>query len=353
MKVTTKKATMTNKERVEAVLRREEPDRVPNWPFIIRNFAMVYSGGSVADAYIVEGKVAYEAEKKACQDFDWVFAPALTAWRGSGSRILVPPSQNPKPAFEKVPTKTADEVLALPAIDAKRHITPELIDFARRVYQDNDDNKPLVTIGGLGVVNTAGGITGYTNLCKWMLQRPEVAHHALRLAADYQIEAAQYCKDLFGVDGVMPAGANGAASVISPKHFEQFCLPYLKETHQEIMAMGFKHLRQHPCGDQNRYLPYWQQIPLGDPGIVWVGNEMDLTKAAQYFPNDIIAGNLNSVLIQTGSPDEVYQAARKVIEQGKSLATGFIFAPACELPPLAPVENLMAITRAINDFGWY
>ncbi|MBI4180919.1 MAG: hypothetical protein HY528_03215, partial [Chloroflexi bacterium] len=106
-------------------------------------------------------------------------------------------------------------------------------------------------------------------------------------------------------------------------------------------------------GEQNLNLPYWQQVPMGNPGIFYVGNEIDLETAAQYFPNDIIEGNLDTTVIQEGTPDEVYKEAKKVIEQGKSLANGFILRPACELPPLSPAENMRAITRALNDFGWY
>ena len=43
---------MTEKERVEAVLRREKPDRVPNWPFSnIASFSAVYHHRPIADAY--------------------------------------------------------------------------------------------------------------------------------------------------------------------------------------------------------------------------------------------------------------------------------------------------------------
>jgi len=64
-------------------------------------------------------------------------------------------------------------------------------------------------------------------------------------------------------------------------------------------------------------------------------------------------GNLEPAIIQTKTPDEVYEASRKVIEKGKKLPTGFIFSPGCEMPPKAPPENIMAMTRAVNDFGWY
>jgi uroporphyrinogen decarboxylase len=92
---------------------------------------------------------------------------------------------------------------------------------------------------------------------------------------------------------------------------------------------------------------------MGDPGIVSIGHEIDLQTAAEYFPYDIVAGNLDPTIIQTATPEKVYKAYREVIEKGKTLPCGFIFAPGCELPPMAPVENIEAMTKAVNDFGWY
>ncbi|MBI2853124.1 MAG: hypothetical protein HYX84_08545 [Chloroflexi bacterium] len=367
-RVRTQKATMTNKERMEALLRREKPDRVPHWP-TATSFAVIQSGGTIADRYVAmydtgekgayTRQMVYEAEKKACRDFDWVFAPTVLSLvnRGAfGGEVKLPTSKYSQGAFEtKWAANTEDEVMALKVPDVKACITPEITDFYKRVYQDADNNKAFVTFGCLSVMNTAAGIAGYDKLCKWMIKAPEVAHRLIRLASDYQIAIAQYIKDTFGVKSVMPTGANAAASnqLISPKHFEQFALPYLKEVHEKILAMGFRHLETHPCGEQNLNLPYWQYVPLGDPGIFWLGDEVALATAAKYFPNDIMMGNLESTIIQCGTPTEVYEAARKVIEQGKSLAGGFILRSACELPPLAPPENMIAITRALNDFGWY
>ena len=62
---------------------------------------------------------------------------------------------------------------------------------------------------------------------------------------------------------------------------------------------------------------------------------------------------METTIVQCGTPGEVYEEARKVIEQGKRLPGGFIFAQACGIPPRAPVENVHALTRALNDFGWY
>ncbi|MBI4180916.1 MAG: hypothetical protein HY528_03200 [Chloroflexi bacterium] len=360
MKVKTRKATMTNKERIEALFRRERPDRVPHWPFIVPNFAMIYMGGAIADKY-TKPEWAYEAEKKTSQDLDWVFAPSLSLLSRQdrdafGGVRKLPTSQYSQDAFMvKFAVETPEEVMALEVPDVKACITPEMTALSKRVIKEKLDNKAFVTFGALSVMNQAAGIAGYDKLCKWMLQKPEVAHRLIRLAADYQIATAQYVKDNFGVERIVPTGANAAASnqLISPKQFEKFALPYLKEVHEKVLAMGFKHLCQHTCGDHNLNLPYWQQVPMGDPGIVYIPNEIDLETAAKYFPNDIIRGNLDATIVQCGTPDEIYEASRKVIEQGKSLSNGFIFAQACGIPPRASVENVKAMTRALNDFGWY
>ncbi|MBI4180494.1 MAG: hypothetical protein HY528_01020 [Chloroflexi bacterium] len=361
MKARTRKATMTNKERVEALLRREKPDRVP-FAAGGGGFAANYNGVPPADRY-TKPEVMYEAEKKTCRDFDWVFTPSFTTSRSYraafGSKMKIPTSQYSQGQFvTKYAVETEEEVMALKVPDPKiiAGLTAEEMALYQRSCREKDENQPFkISFYGLGVMNIAGTIAGADKLCKWMIKRPEVAHRLLRLAADYEIATAQYFKDTFGVERVLPTGANAYASnqLISPKHFEQFALPYLKEVHEKILAMGFKHLRTHPCGEQNLNLPYWQQVPMGDPGIFHVGNEIDLETAAAYFPNDIIGGNLDTTVIQSGTPEEVYQEAKKVIEQGKHLPTGFILIPACELPPMAPVANIRAITRALNDFGWY
>ncbi|MBI2853127.1 MAG: hypothetical protein HYX84_08560 [Chloroflexi bacterium] len=360
-KVRTRKATMTNKQRIEALFRREKPDRVPHWPFIQENFAVLYAGGEPADRYLKSMEWNYEAGKKTCRDFDWVFAPNLsvrprgTASAFGGERKL-PTSKYSQDAYvSKFPASTPEEVMALKVPDLKACVSAEMEKFSRMVYADRDDNMAFVTAGSLGVMNAAAGIAGYDNLCKWMIKYPEVAHRLCRLAVDNSLQMAQYVKDNFGTERVVITGANagGSNQLIGPKHFEQFALPYLKEAHQKVIDMGFKHLCQHPCGDHNLNLPFWAQVPMGDPGIVYVANEIDLEKAARFFPNDIIRGNMETTIVQCGTPGEVYEEARKVIEQGKRLPGGFIFAQACGIPPRAPIENVHALTRALNDFGWY
>ena len=177
----------------------------------------------------------------------------------------------------------------------------------------------------------------------------------MRLATDYVVNVAQYWKDIFGLERVLPMGGEPTASnqMISPKTFEQFALPYIKESHERVLGMGYKHLYCHICGEQNDNLPFWIQVPFGDPGIISIGHEISLETAAKHFPDEIILGNLDTTIVQMGTPDEIYEATRKTVVEGKNLANGYIFSPGCDLPPMASTEQVMAMTHAVNDHGWY
>jgi uroporphyrinogen decarboxylase len=192
-------------------------------------------------------------------------------------------------------------------------------------------------------------------MSRWILKKPDAVHRLMRLTTDYYIELAKYWKDTFGTEKVVPTigEPSTANNIISPKQFEHFVLPYTRELCQALLNMGYKYLHVHICGEQNLNLPYWAQIPYGNPGIISIGHEITIKTAAMYFPNDVIMGNLEPAIIQTGRPEEVYEAARQVIIEGKQISNGYIFSPGCETPPKAPIDNIKALIQAVNDHGWY
>jgi uroporphyrinogen decarboxylase len=147
-----------------------------------------------------------------------------------------------------------------------------------------------------------------------------------------------------------------ANQIMSPKQFEEFVLPYQYEFQEKVLAMGVQSAFFHICGEQNLNLPLIQQLPLGSPQqpvILSFGHEVDLETAAEMFPNNIIAGNVEPQVIQNGRPEQVYELTRISIEKGKKAPGGFFLMPGCELPPMAPGYNVYAMMKAVNDFGFY
>jgi uroporphyrinogen decarboxylase len=188
-----------------------------------------------------------------------------------------------------------------------------------------------------------------------MIKKPEVAHHLLRVTTGFMKDLVEHWVKNLGTDRILPWGADPSSSnqVISSKFFEEFALPYTIELNEKILSEGYKHIFFHACGDQNLNLPYLSQVPFGDPGLLHFDHKVELEKAAEYFPNDIIMGNLDPSIIQTGTPEHVFEASKVVLDKGKQLSNGFIFSPGCEMPTKAPIENIKMITKAVNEFGWY
>jgi len=351
---------MTEKQRVEALLRREKPDRVPIYPFAM-GFATVYAGTSVADAFN-KPEVSLAAQRKTCENFGWLFMPVIGyASFGSwefGGEIKWPSSEfDMAPMVTRRPVETEEDAWELKLPDVRTAgMVPFQMKFFKLSNQERLDNKPFGTLCYAGGPFTkASNVAGPENFCRWLIKRPEAAHHVLRLMTDFLKNLIDYWKDNLGIEGVLPWGADPFSSnqMISPRQFEQFAMPYTRELNEKILSLGYRHIFCHICGEQNLNLPYWAQLPFGDPGLLSFGHEVELETAAKYFPDDIIMGNLNPSIIQSGTPEDVYEASRIVIEKGKKLPGGFIFSPGCEMPPQAPLENVRMMTKAVHDFGWY
>jgi uroporphyrinogen decarboxylase len=358
-----RKARMTDAERIKALLRREKPDRVPIWPFAAVTYA-AYARISIADTYN-NPTMALDGQRRTAEHFGWVFVPwlgyaAMGAWEFGGDIKWPSGEWAQAPSVTRYPVEKPEDVWKLQVPDyATSGFVPLQAEFYKLSIQERLDNEPFnmtAAVAGDGF-SRAGNICGPEKLCRWTLKQPEAAHHLIRLATDYTKAGADYWKDTFGLneDGVLGMGGTVTTDnrVISPRIAEEFVLPYMKEIYEYAMSIGYKVIYSHLCGEQNQNLPLWAKIPMGDPGILSIGHEVELETAAEYFPNDIILGNLEPVKLQVETPEEVYEASKVLIERGKKISGGFIFSPGCGPPPMAPVENMMAMTRAVNDFGWY
>jgi uroporphyrinogen decarboxylase len=352
--------TMTDRQRVEALLNHRKPDRVPIWPFALLGFPALYSKLTITEAY-TNPEASYAAQRKTCQDFGWVFFPgigyaAFGAWE-FGGEIKWPSGEfDQAPKVVRYPIEKDEDVYNLKWPTPDSGILPIGRKSAMLARQERLDNEPFnASIGSGGSFTLAANVAGIERFLRWLIKKPELAHYLLRFVTDWRLAGLPHQRETLGIDGVLPmgGGATETNQLISAKQFEEFALPSLKEVQEKVLSLGYKTTFIHICGEQNANLPYWSQVDFGDPGIISIGHEVKLETAAKYFPDDIIYGNLDPAIIQNGTPEEVYEATKKVVEEGKKIEGGYIFSPGCDLPPRSPVENLRMMTQAVNDYGWY
>lgn len=76
--------------------------------------------------------------------------------------------------------------------------------------------------------------------------KPDWVHEFLRILLDKKL---QYIESMRGArfDLVETGGGAGSSTVISPKIFKEFCLPYDKRMHEALHDLGFK-ITYHTCG---------------------------------------------------------------------------------------------------------
>jgi len=332
-----------------ALLKREPLDRIPVWGSVV-GFSAINVGYTIADMYSDPQKafdaMLWTAEQYGFQDIPVIF------WAPKLGEVKMPEGEfSQAPTVSRYLVTTEEEAWKLELPDVKREGRRATMECGKLVVESGG---PFVNVA-IMPFTYAGSLCGVEQLCKWMMKKPELAHRLLRLSTDRNVERARYWADTFGTEHLLPYTAEPTTSnqIISPKHFEEFALPYVKEVHEKILAMGCKHILCHICGEQNMNLPYWAQVPMGDPGIASFGHEVDLDVAGKYFPNDIIMGNVEPAVIQTGTPAQVYELTRICIEKGRKHPGGFMLAPGCEMPPKAPPYNVWTMMKAVSDFGWY
>ncbi len=347
---------MTPAERIEALYRRQPTDRVA---FVHRGYGFCAKnvGYAIADIY-EHPERSFEAQLRTAEQYDSDGTPFYTfvsygSWEFGGEIKYPADRYESGPSVVRRPVSKPEDLDKLKLPDVSRAgCIPKQMEFARL---QEKHGMPIAFICGSPFTHAAN-LCGVDQFMLWITQTPEAVHKALRLMTDHILDVARYFIETFGVGRVIARSAapTESNSLISPKHFEEFALPYIKELHSKVLAMGVKSIYCHICGQQNKNLPLWAEVPFGDPGMLSFGHEVDLATAAKYFPDQIIAGNVDPKIIATGTPEQVYEACRQTIERGKEYCKGrFVFMGGCELPPTTPPYHIYLMQKARDEFGWY
>ena len=141
----------------------------------------------------------------------------------------------------------------------------------------------------------------------------------------------------------------GADGFMSIKQFETFYWPGLKR-----LMLALIEADKTPYvffeGDYTSRLEYLLEIPKGK--IIAHFDQTDLFKAKEIIGKQIcIMGNVPSSLLQTGSPEEVKDYCKELIDVvGKD--GGYIMSPRSSIDEAKP-ENLKAMFDITREYGVY
>ena len=342
--------------RIRALLDGEKVDRVPLFLFAL-GFCAKTVGYSLHDIYSGAEK-SFLAQVRTAEMYGCQALPRFGISLGAaefGGELSLPDSEwDQSPSVKRYAVQSEEDIEKLESLDVENAGLRSINMQVAQLVEGH--GLPVIPFHNGSPFSRAGNVCGVDTLCRWMLKKPKVVHRLLRLFTDRMREVARHWTSVLPPERLLPFMAMPVESnqVISPRHFVEFALPYLKELNKEMLLMGIKHIHCHVCGEQNGNLPYLSEIPWGDPGIASFGHEVDLARAIEYLGEKvIIAGNINPIDIQMGTPQEIYERATQCIDKAKHAPRGYLMMPGCEMAPLAPPYNVYMLKKAIDDFGWY
>jgi uroporphyrinogen decarboxylase len=348
--------TMTSGERMAAIMKGERPDRVPVIPFLSGHAAVVC--GQPLTRISDNAEESFRCQLL-CQEMYGHDGSPLYAYASAGGWEFGGDVEFPVKKYSgaivvtRTPIQNEDDVHALKVAEdvSKAGALPIALGLARK--QAEYGMPVTLQIGA--PLTWAGSVIGEERMMTWLIKKPELVHIVLDKVSEFLIKVAKYYVKEFGAERLM--AFHGAATetnrLISPKQFEAFSLPYLQRINQACIDMGINTYFIHVCGEQNKNLKFWQQVPMTKQTVLSVGREIDLTTAMEMFPEQIVAGNVDPTIIQEGRAEEVLAQSRECIEKAKYHKGGYILMAGCDVPPHAPPVNVFQLVKAAREFGRY
>jgi uroporphyrinogen-III decarboxylase len=182
-----------------------------------------------------------------------------------------------------------------------------------------------------------------------MYRRPEKILEAIKRITPMIIEDAVHAAKMALSPVVMMPLHKGTGGFMSQKQFETFYWPSLREVMLGLVNEGLVPM---PFAEGD-YMPRLQTIKdMPDGKIIWYFEAMDMATAKQTLGrNACIAGNLPVSVLCTGTPEEVKEACRRLIETCGP-GGGYILTAGASVNEGNP-ENFRAMMEAAKEYGVY
>jgi uroporphyrinogen-III decarboxylase len=184
-----------------------------------------------------------------------------------------------------------------------------------------------------------------------LFQRPDkIRRAALRLAPSFA-ESCIWMARLMGVPRVQCYCHRTSNSFISPRQFEELAFPSLEAVVCRIVEAGMTPIL-HCDGDWMKNFKALRRLPAKKI-ILQLDGLTDIFRAKEEIGDHMcLFGDVPADKLVMGSPQEVEEYCHRLIEE-VGRGGGFILAAGCEIPYNARPENLRALVQSAYKYGYY
>ena len=371
---------MNSKERIDAVVALETPDRVPVGP-LIDHFAATYTGITYG-TLMRDGDKRIAAVLKTMADLGpWDISFVAELASGPLMRIGLPPrlkqpgielDENEIHQFEESELLIPDDYDYL----VKKGFIRFNMRFTRRKYPKYRGlSVPWITmrstielrkhrklIEKAGAQMACGALMtslfdyfsmgrGIPAISMDIFDRPDKIKSASRVWAKQFTALSITGAKIVGCPRIFVGFSRSSPAFMSPRHFEEFVLPEVEYIINTIVDAGLTPLI-HADTDWTKNFPLFRKFPKAKC-ILELDGHSDIFKAKEILGDHMcIMGDVPAYLLAFSTKDEVLDYCKRLImEVGKG--GGFILSSGCSIPAKAKPENVKAMAEAVEEWGWY
>ena len=347
-----------------ALLRQGEPDRVPLWELTVNEPTLSAVGAKsledLAEMGHLDGITIFEDMQ---MQLLGAVQPSEVVWRGQsiveGTRGVVRDEWGiiwgitdlgiPYPMEGPIRSRQDLKHYTPPDPDA-----PHRLRSLREAVQRFKGRKAIVflTHDGFEFPHYLRG--GMENLLVDYIDDPDLAHTLAELVNDYKIRLMRRAIRE-GADAIVSGDdyATAHGLMMSPAHFRQFILPYLKRSIDAAHEMGVPFIK-HTDGNIWSILDMMVEAGIDgiDPIEPLAGMDIGEVKA-RYGDRIAVIGNVDcSIVLTQGTREEVEEAVKETIAKA-SPGGGHILASSNSIHPAVKPENYVAMVEAARKYGNY
>ncbi len=340
----------TGKQRISAAFKKtfkgESPalDRIPAYLFTGQCNAQLV-GASIRQ-FLLEPKIFTKAQVAACErykpDILLMMWDLLTDVEAIGNEMKFPENSlciSTKLALEDKGNLN-NRAVPDPMKDGRLPGYLEAVAETKKMVTDS-----IVSAVIAGPWTIAIGLRGADKLLRDCFRDPEFVHELMKFCTQASMRFGEAIISLG--TGLGYSEAPASCSLISPKIYRTFILPYHKQIvgHFKEKKAG---LGLHVCGKADPILD--DMISAGFTNIS-IDAPTDLARAAEAARGKaVLSGNLDTNLFYSGSKDQMRKAVDSCLERAPS-DSGYILASGCEVPGVAPPEKVDWFTELVDELG--
>lgn len=189
------------------------------------------------------------------------------------------------------------------------------------------------------------GARSFRGLMLDLRRIPDKVEAAMDVAMPALVEKARQAMTALQPYGVWVGGWRSASEFLSPKLWERFVFPYLKQLVDAIIQEGVVPIL-HFDSNWGRDLTYLKDFPKGRV-VLSLDGATDIFKAKEILGGHMcLMGDVPPALLALGTPEEVNAYSHRLVDEIGP--TGFILAQGCCIPPNARPECVAAMISAVR-----